>query len=152
MALLLGAFALLLLTFGLRAFSRASVADIRSLLAWTAAMAGLTLMVLLVLTGKGPFALFALSLGLPLARQWWAARSHPTASSGSAGRGGGAMTEQEALEVLGLRPAAAEAEIRAAHRRLMQAVHPDRGGSDWVSARVNQARDILLRKRASGRG
>jgi len=35
-------------------------------------------------------------------------------------------------------------EIKAAHRRLMAAAHPDRGGSDWIAARLNQARDVLL--------
>jgi curved DNA-binding protein CbpA len=54
------------------------------------------------------------------------------------------MTREEAHQVLGLQPGATEAEIRAAHHRLMRAAHPDAGGSDWVAARVNQARDVLL--------
>ena len=56
----------------------------------------------------------------------------------------GPMTREDALAVLGLAPGADEAEIRAAHRRLMRAAHPDHGGSDWLAARVNQARDFLL--------
>jgi hypothetical protein len=55
-----------------------------------------------------------------------------------------AMTRDEAYAVLGLKPDAAAAEIKAAHRRLMQLVHPDHGGSDWLAARLNQARDLLL--------
>jgi hypothetical protein len=56
-----------------------------------------------------------------------------------------AMDRTEALAVLGLAEGATREEIRAAHRRLMQAAHPDHGGSDWLAARVNQARDYLLR-------
>jgi curved DNA-binding protein CbpA len=54
------------------------------------------------------------------------------------------MSRQEAYEVLGLHPNASEAEIKDAHRRLMRGAHPDAGGSDWLAARINQARDILL--------
>jgi hypothetical protein len=58
---------------------------------------------------------------------------------------GGPMTRAEALEVLGLAEGASAEEIRAAHRRLMRAAHPDQGGSAWFAARLNAARDILLR-------
>ena len=56
------------------------------------------------------------------------------------------MSRGEALEVLGLEPGADEDEIRAAHKRLLRLVHPDRGGSAYLARRVYQARDTLLNR------
>jgi hypothetical protein len=56
------------------------------------------------------------------------------------------MPEAEALEVLGLRPDAEASEINEAHRRVMQIVHPDRGGSKYFAVKVNQAKDVLLNR------
>ena len=153
-ALGLGTLALLL--WGARAFSRARVGTVKALLAWVAALAGLSLGAGLLLTGRGGSALAALALLGPLAWSWWqearAGGSRAAGSGEGAGRGqaGGqnrGMTRAEALEVLGLDEGATEAEIRAAWLRLMRTAHPDGGGSDWLAARVNQAKDVLLGKR-----
>lgn len=54
------------------------------------------------------------------------------------------MSQNEALEILGLNSDSSPSEIIEAHRRLIQKIHPDRGGSDYLASKINRARDILL--------
>jgi DnaJ homolog subfamily C member 19 len=148
--LLLGLAALVLLLGAAQGFSKAQITTIKSLLAWVAALAGLSLGTLLLLTGRGAAALSALVMFGPLVWSWWREGNAAPGARPQAGPRqsqvprGPAMTRAEALDVLGLKPGASEAEIRAAYVRLMRAAHPDSGGSDWLATRVNQARDVLL--------
>jgi hypothetical protein len=75
------------------------------------------------------------------------------ADAGGAGAGGGeqaagpgaqTMDEATAWSILGLQPGASVDEIKAAHRRLMTKLHPDHGGSGYLAAQLNQAKDYLL--------
>lgn len=55
-----------------------------------------------------------------------------------------AMSRDQACEILGIKPGCNKEEIITAHRRMMQKVHPDRGGSDFLAAQINRAKDTLL--------
>jgi DnaJ family protein C protein 19 len=184
--LAVGALTLFLFLGGLRAFEQASVTTIKSMLWWIAVLGGLTLALLLVLTGREGLVLGAAVMFGPMLWRRWRAAHFPGVRPGGqrsesrqAGGGqqsegrqsgeqrsggqrwGGAwrndraapgargtgMSRQEAYEVLGLRPGASEADIRAAYHRVIRTAHPDTGGSDWLAARVNMARDILLNGR-----
>ena len=56
------------------------------------------------------------------------------------------MSDAEAYQILDLKPGATREEIQAAYTRLMKVVHPDRGGGEGLAARLNAARDRLLKK------
>jgi DnaJ domain len=75
------------------------------------------------------------------------AKRNPGAGHGGGARvSGGEMTEEEAYQILDLEPGANAAQIGRAHRALMKKLHPDQGGSTYLAGRVNQAKDILLRR------
>jgi DnaJ-domain-containing protein 1 len=79
----------------------------------------------------------------------WREYAKQNAGAGQGGRAtapSGEMAEEEAYQILGLEPGASVAQIGRAHRSLMKKLHPDQGGSTYLAGRVNQAKDVLLRR------
>jgi hypothetical protein len=93
----------------------------------------------LALTRLAPLLIQFFPLLQRLRRQSAERDQDPPASSGNS-----RMSREEALDILGLDAAATRDDIIAAHRRLMQKMHPDRGGSDYLAGKINRARDVLL--------
>ena len=148
-----GLVALLLGIFLLGSFLRA---DMRNLATSLKRIGGIVLAVGtigLLATGRVGFAFVTGSIA------WALLSGQPLPNFG--GRSGGAandnaqsgrvnrtarMSRAEALDLLGLGEGASKEEIVAAHRRLIQQMHPDKGGTNYLAAKINEAKETLLRK------
>jgi DnaJ domain len=76
----------------------------------------------------------------------WSEYAQGHAAAGRAAASSGKMTEQEAYQILGVEPGASADAITRAHRTLMKKMHPDQGGSNYLAARINEAKEILFRR------
>lgn len=136
-----------LLLFLLNWWANAEVGAAKSSLMWAIIALCVVVGVALFAAGRGGMAL------IPGAFAAWRMLGTVNKAAGMAGKmGGGAakrpahthMSKVEALDVLGLPDGASKEEIRAAYKRLMAQCHPDKGGSDWMAAQLNEAKKTLL--------
>jgi DnaJ domain len=76
----------------------------------------------------------------------WSENAQADAAAGRRASSSGKMSEEEAYQILGLQPGASADDISRTHRTLMKKLHPDQGGSTYLAARINEAKEILLRR------
>jgi hypothetical protein len=123
--------------------TRLSVSHVRTGLVAFLVIFGAVILAVLAWSGR-----FGLALGagaylfwlLRLAR----ARPAPTSQQGAPHRASGKMSRRQALEVLGLEVGAQPDAIEAAYKALIVKNHPDQGGTDWLAAQLNEAREVLM--------
>lgn len=108
-------------------------------------MAAATALLIFAIAGRYGLAAPAGALALWGMRAYLLARQiRASGHQAPAQQGGKAMARAEALDILGLQEGATTDEIEAAYKTLIVKNHPDQGGTDWLAARLNEARDILL--------
>lgn len=117
----------------------------------------LGILLLLVVTGRLHWLVVAATAALPLLKllfgfalkawpflQVFRKKNQPPPQRANAGTSG-ELSQQEAFQLLGLQPGASRQAIIDAHKRLIQKLHPDRGGNDYLASKLNSARDLLLK-------
>jgi hypothetical protein len=159
MPLILGLIALVCGVLLIKWYSDADAKKITSSVRWTGLLLGLLIVLGLAVTGRlGTAAGAVVAMGAWVWRVFgWGLTLHQmTGGFKGFGRQAGGesqstevsvgMDEAEALRILGLSRGATSEDINAAYRRLMGQLHPDKGGSDYLAAKVNAARELLLKR------
>ncbi len=133
----------------IKSFSKASPTQSRTLTNKLSAYGLLAFAAFVTSRGNFEYAVpvAALALGMLGYQHTFGSKSQPApagSNSESPQRGKIRMSRDEALRVLGLKSNATADDVKAAHRRLLKDFHPDKGGTDYLAAKINEAKDVLL--------
>lgn len=128
-----------------RFFIQANVKQIKALFYTAIFIVLCVALFYLAITGRLPAALALVVAIAPIALGFF--KDRKSAKTGTKQTEPNITSIKEALEILGLEEGATKDEIEKAYKKLMQKVHPDNEGSDWMAAKLNQARDLLLKNK-----
>ena len=128
-----------------RFFVNADIVQIKGFFLLAIAVVLCSSLFVLAVTGRLPAAIALLSAVAPLAVGWWRARTQEEEEAlSNFDPHDAVVTREEALDILGLEEDANIDEVKIAYKALMRKVHPDNEGSQWMAAKLNQAKEILM--------
>jgi len=138
-----------------RFFMKADIKQIKALFLTSVIVVLSLALFFMAITGRLPAALALLAAITPFAIGLWKIKQGGGATKdsssrrrpGSSSNGNKPLTRKEALEVLGLKDNATQEDIKDAYKKLIKKVHPDHEGSEWMSTKLNEARDLLLKQK-----
>lgn len=130
-----------------RFFINADIDQIKSLILASFTITVCLALFVLAVTGRLPAAIAIVSALAPFLVAYYTKRMRPSSYDHQVDDATATkMTEKEAYEILGLEDGANDKEIKDAYKKLMKKVHPDSEGSEWMAAKLNEAKDLLLKK------
>ena len=129
-----------------RFFLRADVREIKALVLAVFIITICVALFVLAVTGRLPAAIAVVAALSPFVIGWFTKRRRTSAYDRQVGDTGKPMDEKEARRVLGVDKNADDQAIKDAYKKLMKKVHPDQEGSQWMAEKLNEAKDLLLKK------
>jgi hypothetical protein len=132
-----------------RFFSRANITQRIVFLRSVFCAGALLLCLFLALTGRVGAAMAIAAAGIPLLAQAFARKENPDfeAAASAPKAGSQQMARKEAFDVLGLKEGASDEDIQKSYKALLKKFHPDHGGNAYMMQKLNEARDVLLKKK-----
>lgn len=131
-----------------RFFVKADVDDIKALILSAFTITICVALFVLAVTGRLPTAIALVAAIAPFIVAFYTKKMRPSRYDHQVDDSTKTpMSVKEAFEILGLEEGASDEEIKTSYKKLMKKVHPDSEGSEWMAAKLNEAKDLLLKKK-----